>query len=262
MGRQLFTILVRWLREINDDLIHRIHLEVTCCSRNLSQCFPPRLRHHRVVDRVKVLCMTFYPVLSSEPPNDLARWATALQQSRQTTLPKRLVEPGPNADQLQAILGAAASAPDHGQLLPWHFVRVPVDQRPRLAEVFAIALLERDAQATTEQVVQAREKAHRAPLLLLAIVDGVCGDPSIDLHERILSAGCAVQNMLLMATALGFGSAITSGKALKAQCLCNLFDLTPGEHAVCFISVGTVHSRKPTRLRPTVADYVRTLSGA
>lgn len=204
--------------------------------------------------------MSFHLSTSSEPPNDPASWTAALLQARQTVMPKRLVAPGPDTDQLLSILGAAASAPDHGQLLPWSFVLVRTEQRARLAEVFAISLRERDDQATSEQVAQAREKAYRAPTLLLAIVDGTRGDPSVDLYERILSAGCAVQNILLMATAMEFGSALTSGQALKAQPLRTLFELSPGEHALCFISVGTVQSRKPAHPRPVVSDYVRTLS--
>jgi nitroreductase len=81
----------------------------------------------------------------------------------------------------------------------------------------------------------------------------------VDLNERILSAGCAVQNMLLMATALGFGSALTSGKALKSDTLRACFGLGASEQALCFVSVGTVLSRKPARARPAVADYVSTL---
>lgn len=212
--------------------------------------------------QVKVTAMSLPLVTVDASAQDPPGWTAALLQSRQTILPKRLVAPGPDADQLLSILGAAASAPDHGQLLPWRFVHVPIEQRARLAEVFAQSLLERDGQATPEQVAQAREKAHRAPLLLLAIVDAACGDPGIDLYERILSAGCAVQNMLLMATAQGFGSALTSGQALKAQPLRKLFELAPAEHALCFVSVGTVQSRKPARLRPAVSDYVRTLSAA
>ncbi|MFZ3126699.1 MAG: nitroreductase [Rhodoferax sp.] len=191
--------------------------------------------------------------------NDLALMAAELMQSRQTILPKRLVAPGPEGDHLRAILDAAGSAPDHGQLLPWRFIRVPQEARARLAEVFGAALLERDADATPEQVAQAQEKAYRSPLLLLVVVDGQRGDPEIDLHERLVSAGCAVQNMLLMATALGYGSALTSGKALKAAGFRALFDLADGEHALCFISVGTVLSRKSRRQRPVAADYVSTL---
>ena len=183
-----------------------------------------------------------------------------LMRARQTILPKRLAEPGPNAAQLEHILAAAASAPDHGQLLPWRFIGLPSEVRGLLAEQFAAALLERDATALPEQVEQAREKAFRAPCLLLVVVDGARGDPSIDLGERLLSAGCAVQNLLLMATALGFGSALTSGKALKAEGLRELFALQEGEHALCFVSLGTAQVRKPERQRPQVADYVSHLT--
>ena len=65
-----------------------------------------------------------------------------------------------------------------------------------------------------------------------------------------------------MATAQGFGSALTSGKALKSEPLRALFGLGEGEHAVCCISVGTVQSRKPARQRPLPADYVRYLPAA
>jgi nitroreductase len=192
--------------------------------------------------------------------SDMAALTAALMQTRQTILPKRLAAPGPDAAQLDQILQAAATAPDHGQLLPWRFVNVPQAARARLAEVFGAALIARDADATAEQVAQACEKAHRSPLLLLVIVDGQRGDADIDLAERIVSAGCAVQNMLLMATALGYGSALTSGKALKSDGLRRLFGLAPGEQALCFVSIGTVQSRKSARLRPAPGDFVSTLS--
>lgn len=193
---------------------------------------------------------------------DLAGMAAALMQARQTTLPKRLVAPGPDARQLARVLEAAATAPDHGQLLPWRFVLVPQAARPRLADVFGDALMARDAAATPEQLAQAREKAQRSPLLLLVVVDGLRGDPDIDLAERIVSAGCAVQNMLLMATALGFGSALTSGKALKFDGLRRLFGLADGEQALCFVSLGTVQSHRPARPRPAPCDFVTCLAGS
>lgn len=191
--------------------------------------------------------------------NETATLTAALMQSRQTILPKRLIAPGPDAVQLAMILSAAATAPDHGQLLPWRFVIVPQAARAELAEVFGAALMERDAAATPEQLAQAREKAQRSPLLMLVVVDGERGDPDIDLFERIVSTGCALQNMLLMATALGYGSALTSGKALKFGGLRTLFGLASGQHALCFVSVGTVQSRKSARLRPVPADFVSTL---
>lgn len=191
---------------------------------------------------------------------DLADTVSALLCSRRTILPKRLAAPGPDTAQLQQILTAAASAPDHGQVRPWRFVMVPDNARAALAQAFADALLERDPQATPEQVLQAKEKAHRSPCLTLVVVNNACGDPDIDLPERLISTGCAVQNMLLVATALGYGSALTSGKALKSAVLRALFGLMDGEHALCFISLGTVQSSKLSpRQRPLVQDYVSTL---
>ncbi|MCE1193281.1 MAG: nitroreductase [Acidovorax sp.] len=192
-------------------------------------------------------------------PEETAALASALIQSRQTILPKRLAAPGPTAGELAQILCAAAHAPDHGQLTPWRFVLVPAAARPALADVFAQALQERDASATAEQAEQAREKAYRSPVLLLVVVDAQRGDTEVDAAERLVSAGCAVQNMLLMATAQGYGSALTSGKALKANSLRALFQLAPSEQAVCFISIGTVASRKAARARPAATAYVSTL---
>lgn len=194
------------------------------------------------------------------PRTDWSLVAAELIRARQTVLPKRLAAPGPDAAQFLAMLEAAAAAPDHGQLLPWRFVDVPQSRRAELGGVFAQALAERDPDAAPEQREQAREKAFRSPRLLLLVVDAARGDPEIDLAERLISAGAAVQNMLLVATAQGFGSALTSGKALKSAVLRRCFSLTDAEHAVCFISIGSVASRRPARPRPAVADYFSTLA--
>jgi nitroreductase len=179
--------------------------------------------------------------------------------SRQNILPRRLIEPGPSAGQVQDMFSAAAAAPDHGLIMPWRFVWVPPIKRGALAEVFGKALLERDPQATPEQVAQAREKAFRAPFLALAIAClGDC-EPNIDPLERMVSVGAAVQNFLLCAHSLGFGSSLTSGQAMRSEPLRQLFALKAGEQAVCCINVGTVSQRKPARVHPDVASFVSSL---
>jgi nitroreductase len=188
--------------------------------------------------------------------SDIDGLLSQLLQSRQTILPKRLMAPGPDADQLARILDAAGQAPDHRQLLPWRLVVIPEAARAALGTAFADALSERDTSALPEQLQQARDKALRAPLLILLVVEDESGDSAIDLLERVISAGCAVQNMLLMATALGFGSALTSGKALKSSSLRRLFGLNSREHAICFVSVGTAQRAQSARLRPNSKQYV------
>lgn len=191
-----------------------------------------------------------------------AAWVATLLQQRQTILPKRLHAPGPDAAQLEQILAAAASAPDHGQLLPWRFVLVPQAARGALADVFERSLAARDPLATAAQREQAREKAFRAPLLLLAVGRLQDDATEVPAAERLLSAGCAIQNLLLMATALGFGSALTSGKAMTSAPMRELFSLAAGEQALCFVSIGTPASRKPPRPRPALSAYVSTLDVA
>ncbi len=213
---------------------------------------------------------------SSDPA--LIEFALTLMHSRRNILPLHLEEPGPNAQQLEDILGAAAAAPDHRQLLPWRFVVVPNAQRARLAEVFGQALLDRDPNATAEQIKQAREKAYRSPFLMLAIAKLIgqpeperaatahatphfsAAEPEVNDGQRLVSLGCAIQNIILSAHACGFGTGLTSGQALSSPGLRALFELKPYEQAVCCINLGSVSKNQPGRLRPSVADYVSELS--
>jgi nitroreductase len=185
------------------------------------------------------------------------RLASHLMASRQTVLPKRLAAPGPDAAELAQLFQAAAAAPDHDLINPWRFLIIPDDKRADLGELFAAALLDRDPSASSEQLEQAREKALRAPLLMLLIVDEAKGSIEIDMHERVLSAGCAVQNLMLLANAMGYGSGLTSGKALKAACLRAGLMLRDSEHVICCLSVGTVSSRKPFKPRPEIQQFTR-----
>ena len=179
----------------------------------------------------------------------------ALLHARRTVVPKRLGTPGPERAELEQILGAAATAPDHAGLVPWRFVIVPPPQRGRLADVFAQSL----QQATPDERGMEREKAFRAPVLMLAIVRLGPDNELIPATERIVSAGCAIQNMLLTATVLGYGSALTSGKALQSSGLRALFALDPLEEPLCFISVGTVLAHVAGAVRPDLERYVSEL---
>ena len=186
--------------------------------------------------------------------------AQALIESRQNISPRHLVEPGPSREQLDAMLSLAAAAPDHGQLTPWRFVLVPAEQRHRLAEVFALSLVDRDPGATEAQVADAREKAYRAPLLLVAIASLGSREPDTPALERMVSMGAAIQNLLLGAHAMGFGTGLTSGQAMSSPHLRRLCGLDDGEVAVCCVNMGTVAKRKiASRVRPAATEILSVL---
>lgn len=190
-------------------------------------------------------------------------FAQSLVHSRRNVSSRRLHSPGPDNVQLHAMLALAAAAPDHGQLTPWRFVVVPGQQRHRLAEVFALALTDRDPAATPEQVASAREKAHRSPLLLVAVACLGERDPDTPSLERMVSMGAAIQNLLLGAHAMGFGSGLTSGKAMASDRLRTLLALRADEQAVCCVNIGTASARKPEpRSRPDPSVFTSTLGAA
>jgi hypothetical protein len=87
---------------------------------------------------------------------------------------------------------------------------------------------------------------------------GPC-EPDIEPLERMVSLGAAIQNFLLCAQGMNYGSSLTSGQAMRAEPLRQLFQLCDGEHAVCCINVGTVAKRKQMRLRPTPSSFVSSL---
>jgi nitroreductase len=198
------------------------------------------------------------PALDGDPFG----FAKLLINSRHNVSPRRLLEPGPSGEQLNELLSLAAAAPDHGRLTPWRFIIVPADQRHRLAEVFALALIDRDPGATLEQIESARAKAHRAPLLMLAVACLGAREPNTPTLERMVSMGAAIQNLLLGAHAMGFGAGLTSGRAMASQRLIDLCGLATGEVPVCCVNLGTVSKRSAAaRVRPLPSAFVTELAG-
>ena len=193
--------------------------------------------------------------MASSNLESLGSFAHGLIHSRQHVSPKRLIDPGPSPFQKLEILNAAGAAPDHGKITPWHFYEVSSKSRNLLGDLFADALIARDPGATLTQVDEARQKAFRGPLLLLATVNLNSELDNIPEQEKIISAGCAIQNVLLMANALGFGSGLSSGKALYSQKMRELFLLKEKDQPLCFITIGTILTHKPNKDRPDASSY-------
>lgn len=178
---------------------------------------------------------------------DLADLALALIHSRHSVAPKRLDAPGPSAAELQTIVEAAACAPDHHGLRPWRLVRIADDQRDALADVFEACARDRAPDASPADIDRSREKAYRAPTLLLAVLRLGADDPDVPATERTLTLGAALMNLLLAAHGLGFGAMLTSGHAVRTPRFAQALALAADEQAVCFVSVGTPNGKAKVR---------------
>jgi nitroreductase len=171
---------------------------------------------------------------------------------------RRLLAPGPDDAALKRILHAAAQAPDHGLLRPWRFVLIPQDRRADLGAAFEDALAQRDPAADDAARATARDKARHAPCLLVAILVDAPATP-IPTAEKLVSLGCAIQNLLLAAQALDFSSGLASGGALDAPAMRRLLRLEAHERAICFIGLGTAAATKPPRQRPHPEQFFTSL---
>lgn len=176
--------------------------------------------------------------------------------ARRSASAKHLVAPAPDAATLEQILFAASRAPDHGRLVPFRFVRIAPDQRTRLADLLVSAARQLDADLPGPEAERVREKALEGPLsiAMIARIDGA--HPKISVPDQWLSAGCALENILLATGALGFAAAVKSGRHFNAPVVREAFALGDSEQVVGLIVLGTASEFPPAKPKPDVAAIV------
>ena len=170
----------------------------------------------------------------------------------------KLTEPGPTEAQLDTMFQAAVRAPDHGRLRPWAFVVVPRDKRERFGEIMAQSLQRRKADASPEMIQREKQKALRAPLIVIAAARPKSTD-RIPEVEQLLSAGAAVQNIMLAANALGYGTMWRTGDAAYDDAVKTALGLQPSDKIVGFVYLGTSDGAASPAARPGPKDFVTTL---
>jgi nitroreductase len=170
----------------------------------------------------------------------------ALTAIRTRQSPLRLGEPAPDDTTLRQALSAAVSAPDHGRLRPWRFLIVRGEARSELAEVLAQSRSRREPSPTEAELAREREKAFRAPLIVVAAAHPVV-HPKVPEIEQIIATGAAVQNLLLAVHALGYGAFWRTGEAAYDSAVKAAFGLAPQDSIVGLLYIGTPLSAPPPR---------------
>jgi nitroreductase len=158
----------------------------------------------------------------------------------------RLDAPAPGDEEIQQLLAAADRAPDHGRLRPWRITVVKQQARATFGDMLADSLLRKKATASAQELDRERAKAMRAPLIFIvgAKVDESSKIPAI---EQLLAVGAAVENMFLLAHALGYGAMWKTGDAAYDDALKARVGLGPRDHIVAFLYVGTPVDMMPVR---------------
>ena len=115
--------------------------------------------------------------------------------------------PGPDPEQLTALLSLAARVPDHGKLVPWRFLVFEGDARASFGRVMADRFAELNPDAQTKQIELEANRLMRAPVVV-AVISGPRPHPKVPEWEQVLSAGAVCQNLLVAATAMGLSRKI------------------------------------------------------
>jgi nitroreductase len=162
----------------------------------------------------------------------------------------RLLPPAPSPEHLRLVLEAAAAAPDHGLLRPWKFVVLEADAKERFGEVLERAYVERCTAAGTEpeDSVRAKERTKfgRAPMVV--VIAAVRRDSDrIPWEEQKASAAAAAQNLLLAATALGYGSMWRTGDPAYDPSVKRALGLRDEDAVVAFVYLGMAPDMVPAR---------------
>jgi nitroreductase len=167
----------------------------------------------------------------------------------------RLTAPGPGRAELDAILAAAMQAPDHGRLRPWQFVVFTGTQREAFGEVLAEAAAARTPQITPVALEKERSRLLRAPAVISAAAR--IREAPISPDEQVAAVAAAVQNMLLAATALGYGSMWRTGVICTDPQVKAALGLGERDRLVGFVYLGTpVDDRLPPRAQPGLDEVV------
>ncbi len=183
--------------------------------------------------------------------NDTATPLTLLA-TRRSGKPRDLVGPGPDAAQLDQMIGIAARTPDHGKLAPWRFV--VIDDRDALSQLIVQAYRAERPQAARAELDSLDQFARQAPALVV-----VLSSPSLTSHiplwEQELSAGAATMNLLHAAHAMGFaGGWLTGWPSVSPAVRDALGDAH--EKIAGFVFIGTPGRPLDERPRPDMARIV------
>lgn len=186
-------------------------------------------------------------------PNHPSPETLQLMALRRSTPVAALSEPGPGADDIDAILRLAMRVPDHRKLEPWRVLIIEGDKRALFGEVLAAARNLREPDAAPEKLAAERALPLRAPVILAVISSPVHDPKKTPVWEQQLSAGALCQNILIASQAMGWaGVWITEDAAYDGHVHAAL-GMHGHEQVAGFIYLGTAKDRPVERQRPTIS---------
>jgi len=176
--------------------------------------------------------------------------------TRRSVSANSLGEPGPSAAELELMLRAASRVPDHKKLVPWRFVLFQGEGRAEFGKVLAEVCAVEEGDAGAFRLENEAKRFLRAPLVI-AVISRVVKNAAAPEWEQMLSTGATCQNLLIAATALGFGAQWITEWYGYSQGVRAALKLADNERVAGFVYIGTAKEKPEERERPALADIAQ-----
>ncbi|WP_440824158.1 nitroreductase family protein [Psychrobacter cryohalolentis] len=158
--------------------------------------------------------------------------------------------PAPTESQIKAAIDCAVTAPDHKKLQPWRFIVTQGNARHELGRAFLVAAEARAAQEGDTLSEKDRQKTYNMPLrapVIITVVTQMQAHKKVPPFEQMLSAGAAVQNLILALKAQGFSTVWRTGLLCNEPAVKAYFDVSADDYVTAFVYTGTSTCDMPTR---------------
>ncbi|PAT63825.1 nitroreductase [Psychrobacter sp. JB193] len=168
--------------------------------------------------------------------------------------------PAPTRAQIEAAIECAATAPDHKKLNPWRFIVTQGKARHQLGQALLEAAQEKAAQEgevlSEKDIKKTQSMPLRAPLII-TVVTKIQAHKKVPPFEQMLSAGAAVQNLILALKAQGFSTVWRTGLLCNEPAVKAYFDVGSDDYVTAFVYTGTSPKNEPTRKPIDIEPLVR-----
>jgi len=178
-----------------------------------------------------------------------------LLKRRRSVPPAFLAGPGPNEAELETLLTIAARVPDHGKLQPWRFIVYAGEAREKASRIVEEAFLTANPNADEGARKKEATRFSLAPLVI-GVISTAAPHVKIPLWEQELSSAAVCENLVIAASAMGYGASwLTGWYAYDTRVNASL-GVRPGEKVAGFVHIGRPTETVPDRPRPALADIV------
>lgn len=181
----------------------------------------------------------------------------------------------PQRVDIESIIEAGCYAPNHKRTEPWRFVVFEGKGRIELANAMVRGVTELYPHLNADDKMQKastlKSKPFRAPVIIAVWCAVGRAQKNPPQWEDIAAVSACIENMSLMAHALGYGSIWRTGDVVDMpavqklmHCQSDCFDVNKGDKLMGFLYIGFIDERYPVpqKEEPEIKSKVRFVSNA